>query len=677
MSVRDILQGAAGAAGGPTDPFFNQVTLLVHGDGTNGSNNNTFLDSGPNNYTIQIVSLNNTEFNQGSFSPFSLPSGAWSIYNNGDASTYIAIANNFLLYPGTNPFTIEAWIYRTSSTNNNNGIYAKGFTGSSGYEISLNSSGQPRFGVGSAYITASNPVPLNTWIHIAGVREGTGTDQGKLYVNGVLQGVRTYSANITDGAEVRIGRDRDGSGYFRNGFISNVRFVNGTAVYTSNFTPPTAPLTSIANTQLLTCQSNTLRDNSPNNFTLLPQPTSSAVTVEPISPFLPTAAYSPAVNGGSVYFNGNNQTYLITTTAVTAMPGDFTIEAWTYILDRANTRSIVTIGDYSTTNGAIFAITTAGRLVFNIANNWVILGSSLTVEPGRWNHVAVTRQSNFCRVFLNGVADATTGSSGSQIFDIHRIGAAFYGGSLGSTTYGYISGYRCVVGTALYTSNFTPPTSPPTAIAGTSILLNFTNAQAFNQAAKSNITTFRDTSISTTQKQFGTASLYNAHTLSNASMTSRILTGMGLMLGTFTIEWWAYHSNLDGTNNHVMLGPWSPSNYLLVRINGGTSFEVYTNGSGRVSVSTATAGILVNTWQHYALSCNNTTARMFVNGVQVGSSWSEPFALNTNFFVMFAENETSSLPNQMPGYIDEVRITRGVARYTSNFTPPTAPFPDQ
>ena len=64
------------------DPFFEQTVLLLHGDGTNGAQNNTFLDSSSNNFTI----TRNGNTTQGTFTPFSLAAGEWSnfFYGNGD-----------------------------------------------------------------------------------------------------------------------------------------------------------------------------------------------------------------------------------------------------------------------------------------------------------------------------------------------------------------------------------------------------------------------------------------------------------------------------------------------------------------------------------------------------------------------------------------------------------------
>ena len=90
------------------------------------------------------------------------------------------------------------------------------------------------------------------WVHLVGQRSGNTL---QIYVNGVLGGTQSVSGAISLSGDVRIG-GRSGGNY-TTGSISNVRILKGTALYTTNFTPPTKTLTNVTNTKLLCCQSNT------------------------------------------------------------------------------------------------------------------------------------------------------------------------------------------------------------------------------------------------------------------------------------------------------------------------------------------------------------------------------------------------------------------------------------
>jgi len=101
-----MLQAAAGNAGEEADEDFANTVLLLHGDGTNGAQNNTFLDSSSNNFTI----TRNGNTTQGTFSPFSKPDGRWGNYFDGTGE-YLSAASNAAFSIGSSSFSIEAWIY--------------------------------------------------------------------------------------------------------------------------------------------------------------------------------------------------------------------------------------------------------------------------------------------------------------------------------------------------------------------------------------------------------------------------------------------------------------------------------------------------------------------------------------------------------------------------------------
>ena len=107
----------------------------------------------------------------------------------------------------------------------------------------------------------STTIAADTWYHFALVREGTGTDETTCYINGTAIDTCTISKSLGDGGTngLIIGDEPSGGPGNNplNGMISNLRILKGTALYTSNFTPPTEPLTAITNTKLLCCQSPT------------------------------------------------------------------------------------------------------------------------------------------------------------------------------------------------------------------------------------------------------------------------------------------------------------------------------------------------------------------------------------------------------------------------------------
>jgi hypothetical protein len=190
-----------------------------------------------------------------------------AFFNNGP-TTCLTIPANSAVTLGTNNHTIEFWMYQVS-----HGQYDVPFaygkmspqTATTNYYMNC---GSGAFGVvvgngagGWAVQIAGATRSLNTWHHYAVVRNG---NTFTVYDNGTSVGSVTASINIPAQGDVfRVGSD--GQDGVLNGYITNFRVVNGTAVYTSNFTPPTSPLTAIPNTQILI---QGLVDRSPNAFTV-------------------------------------------------------------------------------------------------------------------------------------------------------------------------------------------------------------------------------------------------------------------------------------------------------------------------------------------------------------------------------------------------------------------------
>jgi hypothetical protein len=180
------------------------------------------------------------------------------------------------------------------------------------------------------------------------------------------------------------------------------------------------------------------------------------------------------------------------------------------------------------------------------------------------------------------------------------------------------------------------------------------------------VTAIGNAQISTAQSKFGGASI-----AFDGSGDYLNVSG-GFVSGTedFTIEWW---EKLNSSN----------VSYPLIRFDNETSSGIKTGGNNLQIFHNA--GVLnqlwdyssVTDWQYIAITRQSGVIRAFASGVllnkalDVGPTYS--FSI-TSFAIGRAW--TQFYTNDFNGYIDDLRITKGVARYTSNFTPPTAPFPD-
>jgi len=460
------------------------------------------------------------------------------------------------------------------------------------------------------------------------------------------------------------------------GYISNLRIVRGTTVYTTNFTPSTSALTAIANTSLLTCQSNCIKDNSTNNFAITRNGDTAVVN---FSPFKPTSQYSRTTHGGSVYFDGDAD-YLYNNIAnnLLHLNNNFTVEVWVYMLPK----SLQTL--LNTTPHTTLAIS-LNRTGIGDTHVYIGNGSSWTATPSinsnsagknlqlnSWNHVALVRNGATITLYHNGeVAGTTTnlpsGFSGGGIY----IGSYYSSGTFGEYVKGYMSGFRIVNGTAIYTAAFTPPTTPPSAVLGTAMLLNYNDAAIVDVSSRNVLETVGDAKIVTSTKKFGTGSMYFDGTGDYlASYTDLTKINCTFRTGDFTIEAWVNFATV-GTNLGIV-DVWSSTTgapvgrWYMYRLSTNViGFGIH--GAGPlVSSTTNTAA---STWYHVAVTRSGTSLRMFINGILESS------ATNSSDLVASGLNlGLISTPYLMNGYIDDFRITKGVARYTANFTPPTGTF---
>ena len=180
--------------------------------------------------------------------------------------------------------------------------------------------------------------------------------------------------------------------------------------------------------------------------------------------------------------------------------------------------------------------------------------------------------------------------------------------------------------------------------------------------------------LSTAQVKFGTASLLSSNT-AGAGTTWPASSDFDLSTIPFTIECWFYGNTIGG--NQFLISKWGGGhNEWILWINVTTlGFRISTNGVTTIDVvlaGTVTAAV----WHHAAVDFDGTTYRLYLDGVMTGSS--------TTLQTIFVSTSNIGIGNDaygggfiLNGYIDEVRITKGVARYARNvgFAVPTAAFP--
>lgn len=202
-------------------------------------------------------------------------------------------------------------------------------------------------------------------------------------------------------------------------------------------------------------------------------------------------------------------------------------------------------------------------------------------------------------------------------------------------------------------------------------LLHFDGADAstsFTDQIGHTWTASGNAQIDTAQSQFGGASLLldgSGDWIDSSTSTTFYLPA------DFTIEFWIRPTGVSGLK------------YVFDFQDGTTSGDrpsFYLNGSGfqfviagSLAVDVASGAFTADTWHHVACVRSGSACRVFINGVQSGATGAKATAMIADR-IRIGNNMGNNFP--FAGHIDDFRLTKGVARYTANFTPPTAAFPN-
>ncbi len=665
------------------DQYFNLVSLLLPGNGTNGAQNNTFLDSSSNNFTI----TRNGNTTQGTFSPFSQT--WWGAYFDGSNDSVSVVSDASWALSGV--FSVEAWVWNGGTQTNYPGIFA---TPTNGFVLAFKTD-TSQFGVAQSGVAwtsvLATPPTANTWTHVAVTRDSSNVM--RMFYNGVLKASATVTTSFAQGA-LTIGA-QSGSGSLL-GYLSNARWIKGsiptsyqtssTTIDASIFTPSTSSLTTSSqgatsgDVKLLALQNNRFIDNSSSPFTLTPN---NGAAITPFSPFAPTQSYSAAAVGGSGYFDGTGD-YLTApgNTAFDLGSGDFTIEAWIYKQGSGQKRFIDYANGTATAANFSFAMLVTSS---NVAYGEVIIGSTVygitgtTTVINTWTHVALVRNgtaSGNLKLYVNGVAEGTAASLGSNAINTltgtpYLSISGYYNGA-GELFNGYVSSARIIKGTALYTGNFTPSTAPFTAVSGTSLLLNFTNAGVVDATAKNVLETVGNAQISTTQSKWGGGSMRFPQSGTNDYLYRPYDPLLNQLNGNFTIECWIYPTT-SGVQQIIAgsLSSGGSANWLFQVTSANKLSFSWINTTPTSFDATSTASISTNTWTYVAAVKNGGTITLYINGSADGTASPTGTYRNASFGFGIGRGGDYN-GGYFTGYIDDFRMTIGQARTIT--ASPSAPF---
>jgi hypothetical protein len=622
------------------------TTLLLQADAASTDNQ---TDASTNSFAItengNVISTASTPYR----------SGGYSLQLDGNDYITTGFNDNF----GTGDFTFECWAKTTVGgvimAQYDNGSQAEAFEIGTADGIIRSHTDS-----GTEGAQGSQDLRDNQWHYLVWERH-SGTYY--YYVDGSLQASITNSENGQQSSGWYIGRfGVANTGYF-TGELRDLKFTVGTAVYGGS--APSVPTESTVSGS----ETFVFATGLPYGKDLSTNGSSRTITNYGDPIFVPDGPYDyvpydSATHGGSVYFDGSSNMTIPDNSVFDFGTDSFTIEAWINI---------------DTTRGGYDRIVAGGTQADGANNQWFIgfwpgaqinvgyyNGSGFTetqfnvvsMPNETWHHVAIVRDGANIECFFNGESKGTWNIGTSTEFNTGSagliVGARYNNGSPIEPYHGYISDLRIVKGTAVYTADFTPPTEPLPAITNTQLLTGTNKNSIWDASSGKLLTLVGDTTASTTQTKYSN-SIYFDDSGDYISVTVD-----PPLAGDFTCEAWVRFDSISAGNQIICsFGSYAPALF-------------YRSASNDISIYHGTAfyqsgfNPSANTWYHIAMAREGTSVRVFIDGTQYGTTQTYSTSItSTNLRIGYDGND------YFGGYIEDFRYTKGLARYTANFTPPT------
>ena len=684
FSVTDGATGAVSAVSSFTLSFIvqNSRYTALSVKATNTGSNQTFDDASTSNHTITA----NGDITTSTFSPYR--HGGYSTYLGTQTSRYYSPSSSDFDIGGTGDWSYEAWVYADNQTFPS---YTKAFglgpfwndpksfgvmlsDANASNNITVYWSDAAALG---GKLTSSTAFSQEVWHHLLVCRSGNDI---ALFLDGTrIAHNNSYTSSIDSGnTYLFVGHTGFGTEGFM-GHIRDVRFINGSHLYdasASSITVPTEPPTAITNTKFLLGDLPYFKDQSASNHAIT---FDGNVSLEPKSVY-DNAPYSEADHGASVHFGEANGNAIIIPTTAATTTGDYTIEFWIrYNTNKSGRQTL------SAVDGDHRIVYNAGRFIDwrsgGTQTYWQNADGTLyqSERPGIWTHFAQTRTSGVVKAWINGVGSAntvtdTTSWATSRFGSEHNSSSENFEGDMADIR---------ITHSAIYSSDFTPPTAPLTAITNTKFLLN-PETSISDLSQRNALICLGDLETSTTQVKFaGTKSIYFAGSddyihVPNSGTNS----AFSLNSTKFTIEGWFYKETLG--NFHAIISKYRWANNLswsFDHLDGGNfRFRYSTDGSNFTDLTSSNSSrLFTGAWGHVALVANDDL-KLYIDGVgEVLSSSALPTFFDTSYDVLIGALRNDNTDNndgakimEYNGWMQDFRIHNNHAQYTANFTPPTA-----
>jgi len=343
--------------------------------------------------------------------------------------------------------------------------------------------------------------------------------------------------------------------------------------------------------------------------------------------------------------------------------GDFTIDFWVRFATIPATDSDYQFlwsqyedsGDYAycnlynngtgkTTLGFGLRLDGVDKGVYIMTNDWA------TLATDTWYHLAFERTTTTGKIFIDGVSQTLTESTAFGTNDVgDKAGPWIVGGHTlnpNNGMNGWIDEFRISKGTALWTANFTAPIASP---------------------SPKLVTAVADAQIDTAQKVFGTGSVLFDGTGDYLTIPASADWNFGA--GDFTIDLWVRFNALPPADtNHmlflesIVLDPINYWQFLIYNVAGQLQF--WFNAIGRNDYKKDWTPV-VNIWYHITFIRNGNTSTGYVDGVSLGDVSDSNDMPNVANVLSIGARYDGTVP--LNGWIDELRISKGIARWTSNF----------